>query len=243
MMTSRCTAAALAILLPPMAAFAQSSVYSPTLQSLAIPAAVGELRLGAALSALPETRPKAIDRNLSYGVDLSVGYGFTPRTYLGLRAYMDLTGTTYTGDRRGGLGAELTTTLSDSNAATHLAFAARVQTVYSGTSSDGVGGALSLIIRPPASGAMATYIGLGPYIGLGSLDGPPPRYDFNSTLATEQSTRTQWGYGVMANVGESIRLSDVVEMFVEVAGGIQLNEWESITTLFAAPSIGLVWRP
>jgi hypothetical protein len=232
---------ALALMVPAGSALlAQSSIYSPTLQGAPIPVRAYGVELAASLAGFPETRPETVDQLMSYGVDVAVRYRLSPHLRVGIRAYMDLSGVAYAGGQRGGLGAELAWTIGDSAARPGMAIIGRVQTVYNGTTSEGVGLGLTFVVQPAEVAGIVPYIGIGPFIGFGDLDGPAPEYQF--FILPEELTRPQWGYGGLASLGASIHVSPSVDLVLELAGGAQFNEWESIGSLFIAPSAGLVWR-
>ena len=95
---------------------------------------------------------------------------------------------------------------------------------YVGRTIEGQGIALWYAVWPPAIENISSYLGLAPFFGWYAPD------------------VSHYGYGVIMNGGVVFDLSDQLNLGVEVAGVMQVSEYDQDIRFVPAPSLTLSWK-
>jgi len=207
---------------------APSLVYNPAVSLPSRPLIKEQGEAIGTLGFLPETRPhqSGTTSHVSGGGALTLRYAFSNRLTLGVSAWSDLQDF-FNGYFRGGFGAEAIFPIAgggdpDPNGM-KLGLMPRTAVLFDGGSIEGGGFAIPVVLWLPKTDLFATYAALGPALGYRDLSTAP----------------AQWGYGLIGNLGTSITLGSSFRIYAEVAGIVQVNQYDRITHGVFAPSVGL----
>ena len=214
-----CLLAFLAILL--LYGCSSSAVYSPTamLPSAPLTKEEGQLTLGVEM--MPEARPEAVSDYAVLGGTAGIRYAFSDRLTLGGRFWADLESSR----TRGGFGGEAIIMLTGREGSLRFGLVPRIAWVFNGNTIDGGGVSIAVASWIPISDLLTPYVALGPGIGTHDMLDP-----FKA-----------WGYGLIGNLGVAIRPIDQMQIALELAGVMQINVDESITSGVLAPGISTSW--
>lgn len=198
-----------------------SAVYSPTVMLPSAPLVKEEGQLTLGVEMMPEARPEKVGDDIVPGGTLGIRYAFSDRLTLGGRFWADLT----SNEIRGGYGAEGIFLFAGEEGSPRYALMSRAALVFNGNSTDGGGFSIAVATWIPVSTLFSPYVALGPGIGFHDIFDPGKG----------------WGYGLIGNVGVAIRPIDPMQIALELAGIVQVNVEESITTYAISPGITTSW--
>ena len=198
-----------------------SAVYSPTVMLPSAPLVKEEGQLTLGVEMMPEARPEKVGDDIVPGGTLGIRYAFSDRLTLGGRFWADLT----SNEIRGGYGAEGLFMFAGDEGSQRFALMSRAALVFNGNSTDGGGFSIAVATWLPVSEPLTLYGAIGPGIGFHDI------FDLGKG----------WGYGLISNVGLTIRPIDPMQIALEVAGIAQYNVEEDVGSILFSPGITTSW--
>jgi hypothetical protein len=166
---------------------------------------------------LPETRPLGANRYSVIGGAGTLRYAFSDNVTAGIKGWSELGSND---EHRGGFSVEGIVMISKDSSSILWGVMPRGAIVFGNNLfSAGGGVALSAVAWFPVNSFITPYAALGPAIGC--------------------RNENELGYGLIGNLGVTVRILDGFEASLELAGVAQVNVYESVRSGVLAPGISV----
>jgi hypothetical protein len=205
---------------------AASHVYAPAISLPPRALNSGALEFAGGSEALVETQPSRMGRSTSAGAYGAFRWAVTNAITIQIKGWESLADEPAhltSLKSRAGFSVSVLTAFGDSSDRTRIGIMPTVAFVTYDGDIDGGGFSLPIVVWLPSGHWYFPYAALGPAFGFRDMTVDP----------------SQWGWGIICNIGMKVRPVDRLSLGAEVAGIYQVNEYSNTSHTIVSPSISI----
>jgi hypothetical protein len=196
-----------------------SLVYSPSVNLPPRPLNKGQVQFLVGMGMFPEVRPHEVDNKTAIGGEATIRFALSDSFTLQAKGWLDFSNNV--DFSRYGFSISNIIMLNDDKSSLRIGIMPTGALLF-GSGLEGGGGVLPICLWLPGYKSANFYVSLGPGFGLRTT-----------------GDNSQWGWGILLNVGTSILISNHLTLNFEVSGILQKNEYENVSDFIISPSFNL----
>jgi len=196
-----------------------SLVYSPSANLPPRPLKKGQVHFLGGIGMFPEVRPHEVEYKTAIGGEATLRFALSDYFTLQAKGWLDLSANV--DFSRYGFSISNIIMFNNDKSPLRIGIMPTGALLF-GSGLEGGGGALPICLWFPGYKSTNFYVSLGPGFGLRTT-----------------GDNSQWGWGILLNVGTSILVSNHLTLNFEISGILQKNEYENVSDFIISPSFNL----